>query len=299
METSLPRLRQFAISTRTFRWIALGTAVLLLGIVASGALVRLTASGLGCPKWPGCEGALQVPAKGHHRLIEFSNRMLSGATIVATLLTWLASLRAPGMPRWLRRTALAGFLGTLAQAPLGAIVVYFDLNPWLVLSHFALALAVLALGVITAIGAWDVRVEALPLHIRQLGLGVAAACGVLVATGMLATAAGRFPGSFSGKSIERVGNFYDAIYVHVRATAVFGILFAVLFTWLVVRRSRHVIGGLVVLAVLGVQMAVGEIQYRVDMVWWLVLIHVSLAATLWAATVAFVTVLWRPSRISR
>jgi heme A synthase len=54
-----------------------------------------------------------------------------------------------------------------------------------------------------------------------------------------------------------------------------------------------------VLAVLGAQMAVGEIQYRVDMLWWIVLVHVTLAASLWAATVAFVATLWRPEDGSR
>ena len=81
------------------------------------------------------------------------------------------------------------------------------------------------------------------------------------------------------------------------AIAVFGILFTLLFVWLVRLRSRHVWGALVVLGVLAVQMTVGEIQYRVTMPWWLVLIHVTLAATLWAATVAFVAALWRPSNI--
>jgi cytochrome c oxidase assembly protein subunit 15 len=297
MDTSLPRLRAIAVPARVFRWIALTSAVMLLLIVASGATVRLTSSGLGCPEWPGCQGALQLPAKGHHHLIEFSNRIISAVTIIATLLTWLASLRVATMPLWARRTALATFLGTIAQAPLGAIIVYYDLNPWLVLSHFLLSLTILALGVIVALEAWNAHGDTFPRSLRWLGLGVGASCAALVATGTLATAAGRFPGSFGSKPIERVGNFYDAIYVHVRATAIFGILFAALLVWLAARRSRHLWTGLAVLAVLAIQMTVGELQYRVDMVWWLVLIHVSLAATLWAVTVAFVTMLWRPSRI--
>ena len=220
-------------------------------------------------------------------------------TIVATLLTWLASLYAGTAARWVRRLALATFLGTLAQAPLGAIVVYFDLNPWLVLSHFLISLVILALGVILALEAWDVRLDPLPLPVRQLGLGVGFSCAVLVSTGTLVTAAGRYPGSFGDTPIQRVGSFYDAIWLHVRATAMFGILLAALVVWLARRPSRHLIGAGLVLAVLGAQMAVGEIQYRITMPWWLVLIHVSLSATLWAATTAFVAVLWRPSRIPR
>ena len=69
--------------------------------------------------------------------------------------------------------------------------------------------------------------------------------------------------------------------------------------WLAYRRSRAVLLALPVLAVLATQMAVGEIQYRIDMLWWIVLIHVTLAALLWAATVVFVAMVWRPRDRSR
>jgi len=294
MATSLPRLRAFAISAGAFRRLALANALMLLVIVSSGATVRLTASGLGCPKWPGCEGATKLPARDHYQQIEFSNRIISGVAILLTLATWLAARWTPTLPRWTRRVALATFVGALAQAPLGAITVHFDLNPRLVLSHFLLSVALLMLGVLVAIEAWDVRGESLPLRLRQLGLLVGVACAALVVTGTFATAAGRFPGSFDDKPIERLGSFYPAMWLHVRATAVFGISLALLIVWLARRRSRDLRFVLPVLAVLVVQMALGEFQYRVDMLWWIVLVHVTLAMTLWAATVAFVAVLWRP-----
>jgi heme a synthase len=297
METSLPRLRGIVVSARTFRWIASASALMLLLIVASGATVRLTSSGLGCPHWPGCQGATQLPEKGYHSYIEFSNRIVAAVTILATLVTWLASLAVPHARRWLRRLALVTFVGTLAQAPLGAIVVYYHLNPWLVLSHFLVSLSILACGVVLAVAAWDVRLGPLPRRVPQMGLLVGAAAAVLIGTGTLATAAGRYPGSFGGKPVERVGSFYHAIWLHVRATAVFGILFLFLLVWLARLGSQHVYAALVVLGVLLVQMAVGEIQYRITMPWWLVLIHVTLAATLWASVTAFVTLLWRPSTI--
>jgi heme A synthase len=43
-------------------------------------------------------------------------------------------------------------------------------------------------------------------------------------------------------------------------------------------------------------MVVGEVQYRTKLPWWLVLVHVTNAAVLWAAMTAFVTMLWRPAR---
>jgi cytochrome c oxidase assembly protein subunit 15 len=297
METSLPRLRGIVVSAQAFRRLAFASALMLLLIVASGATVRLTASGLGCPHWPGCEGATQLPEHGHHSFIEFGNRIVAAVTIFATLATWLAALVTPTLARWARWVAAATFVGTLGQAPLGAIIVYYHLNPWLVLSHFLVSLTILALGVIVALEAWSVRGERLPLRLRQLGLIVGAAGGALVVSGTLATAAGRFPGSFGGVPVQRAGSFYPAMWLHVRAVAVFGLSFLVLLLWLGQRRSRFLPLATIVLVVLGAQMAVGEIQYRVEMVWWLVLIHVSLAATLWAAITALVASLWRPSRI--
>jgi cytochrome c oxidase assembly protein subunit 15 len=299
MATSLPRVRAFAISAGAFRRIALANALMLLVIVSSGATVRLTASGLGCPKWPGCEGATKLPARDHYQQIEFSNRVISGITILLTLVTWLAARWTPTVPTWTRRLALATFLGALAQAPLGAITVYFDLHPLLVLSHFLLSVALLAMGVLVAIEAWHVRGDPLPRRLRQLALLVGISCAVLVVTGTFATAAGAFPGSFDDKPIQRLGDFYNSMYVHVRATAVFGISLLVLAVWLARRRSRDLRWGIPIFAVLAAQMAVGEIQYRIDMLWWIVLIHVSLAMALWAATVAFVAVLWRPRGESR
>jgi heme A synthase len=48
------------------------------------------------------------------------------------------------------------------------------------------------------------------------------------------------------------------------------------------------------LGLLVVQMAVGEIQWRSELPWGVVLVHVALAGAIWAWTVGFVTVLWRP-----
>jgi cytochrome c oxidase assembly protein subunit 15 len=294
METSLPRLRGMALSARTFRRIALANAAWLLVIVATGATVRLTGSGLGCEHWPGCTAGNPFPTKGYHSFVEFSNRIVAGFAVIVTLGTLLASLLAR-VPRWTRWAAGGAFVLTLAEAPLGAITVKYHLNPWLVLTHFLLSLVVLGLGVLVALEAWGVRGDEVPAPLKQLGLLVAAACVALVVTGTLATAAGPHSGSVA---VPRIGSFKPAVWLHVRATAVFGISFALLLGWLLLRRSRRLVRwALPVLAVLAVQMAVGEIQYRTKLPWWLVLVHVTLAASLWAATAAFAAVFWRPSRM--
>src|SRR6266511_3571230 len=178
--TPAARARGFELSPTTFRRLALGSAGWLWLIVVSGATVRLTASGLGCEHWPGCTAGNPFPSKSYHSFIEFGNRIVSALTILATLVGWAGARLTPGVPRWTRRLALGTFLGTLAQAPLGAITVYADLNPWLVMSHFLLALTVLAAGVVVAVEAVSFeRGRAhtrLPQTIRRRAF-VAPACG--------------------------------------------------------------------------------------------------------------------------
>ena len=264
---------------------------MLVVIVATGATVRLTGSGLGCEHWPGCEPHHFEP-KSFHSYIEFGNRVVAFFTILVTLATaiaaWLSSAARP-----LRWVAAAIFVGTLAQAPLGAITIHFHLNPWLVLSHFLLSIIVLTFGVALAVEVSPRPSVRIPGWARRLSVLVWVAGGVLIVSGTLATASGPHPGS---TVVRRLWSFQPAVYWHVRATAVFGISFAVLLAWLYRRRSRHLRTALLVLGLLAAQMAVGEVQYRTQLPWWLVLVHVTLATTVWAALTAFVVRLWRPFR---
>jgi cytochrome c oxidase assembly protein subunit 15 len=293
---SLPRLRALTLSARTFRRIALANVLWLFVIVASGASVRLTDSGLGCLDWPGCTAGAFVPKNGFHSFVEFSNRIVSGVAVFLTLGTWIAALLTRPNASWVRWVTGIAFLGTAAEAPLGKITVDHNLNPWLVGTHFLLAIAVLALGVVVLLEAIGARGDVVPVWVRRVGLLIGAACAVLVVTGTFATAAGPHSGSVA---VPRVWSFEPAVWLHVRATAVFGIAFALLLAWLVLRRPHQLRPALIVIAVLAVQMAVGEVQYRTKLPWWLVLTHVTLAAALWAATVAFVALLWRPRQTTR
>ena len=189
------------------------------------------------------------------------------------------------------------FAGTLAQAPLGAITVYYNLNPYLVISHLLLSLLVLAVGVLVLLEATRTgrgAAPALPAIARRGGAVLLAAVSALVVTGTLATAAGPHPGS---ESVRRIGTFQPSIDVHVRATAAFGIVFLVLAVWAWRERARYPwlvrgCAGLIVL--LGIQMAIGETQYREGLPWGLVLVHVTVAACVFAWTVGLVARLWRP-----
>jgi cytochrome c oxidase assembly protein subunit 15 len=302
--TRAVRARARELSPTAFRRLAFATAVSLYLIVISGSLVRLTSSGLGCESWPGCEAGSFFPADSHHAFVEFGNRVFSLFPIVLSLALWIAAWRTATLPRWVRWVAALTFLGTIGQAPLGMITIYSDLHPLLVLSHFVLALLVLAGAIVVAVEAlghergW--ASASLPGWTRPASLVLALACGVLVATGTLATAAGPHSG---GADIRRLGNLVDSVYVHVRATAVFGVLFAALLV-LLWRRRAAVPGvaaiGATLLGTLLVQMAVGEIQWRSALPWGVVLVHVALAAAIWALTVLLTAVLWRtPAPLAR
>jgi cytochrome c oxidase assembly protein subunit 15 len=283
----LARLRGLSLSPAGIRRLAIANAFALVLIVATGATVRLTGSGLGCEHWPGCEPHHFEP-RSYHSYVEFGNRVVAFLTILTTLATWLFA-------RGHRRLAGVIFAGTLAQAPLGALTVHYHLNPWWVLSHFLLSVVVLTLAVVLVGRTRPRGPNTLAPWVPWAGLVVGGAACVLIFSGVLATASGPHPGS---TVVRRLWSFEPAVYWHVRATAVFGISFALVLLYLLRERAPQVRGALVLLGLLAVQMTIGEVQYRTHLPWWLVLVHVTVAATVWAAATAFVFSLWRPRRMA-
>ena len=280
------------LSETAFRRLAWWTSGWLILIIATGATVRLTGSGLGCHHWPGCTPKAFLPEQGFHSDVEFGNRVVAAFTVFATLVLAVASVVA----RQARALSWIVFVGTLAQAPLGAITIHYGLNPYLVISHLLLSLLVLGLCVVIAARGHGF---ALPVRARQLATLLLAAVVFLVVTGTLATASGKFPGSNSGTPVRRIGVFQPAVALHVKAVAIFGASFLLLAFWAWRSRVRWLLaagGGL--LAILAGQMVVGEFQYREygTIPWWVVLIHVALAASLFAWTVGLVARVWRPAR---
>jgi heme A synthase len=140
---------------------------------------------------------------------------------------------------------------------------------------------------------------ALPALVRAGGAVLLVTTAVLVFSGTLATAAGRYPGSSGDERVHRLGSFQPSVAFHVRAVAAFGIVFLVLAAWAWRNRERYpwlVRACAVLLATLAAQMAIGELQYRTysDVPWAVVLAHVTVAAALFGWTVGLVARLWRP-----
>jgi cytochrome c oxidase assembly protein subunit 15 len=282
------RLRLTPTQYRRVTYVALAALAL---IVLTGAAVRLTDSGLGCPDWPRCYGKV-LPPLSTHAVIEYSNRAASGLVgLVAIAAFALAFLRRP-FRRDLVWLSLTLPVGVLAQAVLGGFTVREHLAPGFVMGHFALSMIVLVGAVVLA---WRATYEpgARPRSGDRLTVWSIRALlplgAITIFAGTAATAAGPHSGGVSGQHVHRLhfkGTDTLTWLVHRHATiaALFGV--AVIAVWLLARR-RGVDRTVEPLTVLGVLMAaqglVGSIQYELrlpsDIVW----VHVGLATTTWLA----------------
>ena len=289
----MSRARLPAVSPTTFRRLAVLTLVSLFLIVASGATVRLTGSGLGCENWPRC-GETVLPAKDFNAYVEFGNRVVGFLVGLAALAAAFAAWRAR-VPRRLLAATFALPLLVLAQGVLGGITVLTELHPLVVMGHFLLSLVALAVATFVVLAASALgrpRVPAaVPRRVSLLALALVPVTLVVVVSGAFVTAAGPHSG---GEGIARVGNLEDAVYVHVRATAVFGVAFVALLAAVLRRRARAPVAGAlapVVFVLVLLQMVVGEVQWRSQLPWWLVLVHVMLATGVWIGIVSLAALL--------
>src|SRR4051794_38569083 len=128
---------------REYRYVAYAALAVCTLIVFTGAAVRLTGSGLGCPEWPRCEGTRLTPELHTHGVIEFSNRVMTSVVLIPCLLAaWGAARRWP-FRRDLLVIALTLPLGVLGQAVMGGLTVIYGLAPGWVIGHFLLSMALL------------------------------------------------------------------------------------------------------------------------------------------------------------
>ena len=151
MSGRLERLRErtngYTVTPEQYLRVAWVALVALTLIVLTGAAVRLTGSGLGCPTWPKCYGNVYPPLKTH-ALIEFSNRLITAPVSIAAGLAWLGALRRRPYRRDLVWLGALLPLGVVAQAVLGGFTVQGELDYGWVMGHFALSMLILVAAVV-------------------------------------------------------------------------------------------------------------------------------------------------------
>jgi cytochrome c oxidase assembly protein subunit 15 len=282
-------LKRPCVTGPVFRWFAFATFLSMIVIVLSGAAVRLTGSGLGCPDWPTCFQHRLTGSWSIHPLIEYANRVVTILLVCVTALTLIAALLREVRRRDL--VVLSGLLvlGVVADAVLGAFVVYSKLNPWLVALHMLLSLSMVVVGAILYhrskyVYGPGTRSDVRDPHFRFIARLLWIPFVVLLATGTITTGSGPHAGSFQGQLVAKRLPYAlsSAAWVHSLAAVLFiglvtGLVFAI---WKSNAPSALQLGvrRLVIIAL--VQATIGATQYLTHLPAWLVELHVAGAVSL-------------------
>ncbi|GGK84646.1 cytochrome b561 [Sphaerisporangium melleum] len=275
---------------------AVAAVIVNVGITVTGAAVRLTGSGLGCPTWPRCTPGSFVPAAhdAHSPMnmaIEFGNRLLTFLVLAVAIACVVAVTRVSPRRSSLVRLAWIQPAGVAGQALWGGVVVHSVLNPVTVSVHFLLSIGMTAaaFALYARSGEGDAPPRRL-VHrdIRTLGFVLIAAVAVLLVAGVVVTGTGPHSGDDAASrfafDIESVARLHaDVVWV------VLGLTFALLFALHVTDspgRARR--AALVLLGVELAQGVIGYVQYFLAVPALLVALHVLGAALVWIATLRVV-----------
>jgi cytochrome c oxidase assembly protein subunit 15 len=289
---------RLAIGPRTYFLISAVALGALTLIVFTGAAVRVTGSGLGCPSWPNCyDNGRLVAETNSHALIEFGNRTLTSFVgLAAATAGFMAFFRRP----FRRDLAILGVLlplGVVAQAVLGGLTVVYGLAPGWVMGHYGVSMLILvAAGAL----AWRARPAYGPDEEPTADRTTARAVWAMFALGAMtillgtaATAAGPHAGgSGTGDVVNRL-SFRGAdtlswlINRHGWFATALGLL-AVGTWWLARRRNadRELRVRLTRICLLmALQGGIGIVQYRLKLPAEIVWVHVATATLLWVGIV--------------
>ncbi|WP_067179240.1 COX15/CtaA family protein [Microtetraspora niveoalba] len=289
-------------TTASMRGWAVASIVVNAGITVTGAGVRVSKSGLGCPTWPKCTPDSFVPAQhaAHSPLnmaIEFGNRLLTFLVLAVGVACVLAAVRLVREDpegrgrRVLVRLAWLQPIGVVAQGLWGGLVVRTMLHPVTVSVHFLLSVAMTAAAYALFARAGEGDGPARPVvhrHIRTLGLVLLGAVAVLLVAGVVVTGTGPHSGdeaaSRFGFDIETVARLHaDVVWIVVGLT--FALVFALHLTDAPTRVRRAAI------ALFGIELAqgvIGYVQYFLAIPAVLVLLHVLGSTLVWIGTLRVV-----------
>jgi cytochrome c oxidase assembly protein subunit 15 len=298
---------RFTIAPERYALVARVALVMLTLIVLTGAAVRVTGSGLGCPTWPKCTDDSLYTQLNIHGLIEFGNRMLTFFVGLAAVGAFAAAFRRRPFRRDLVLLAALLPLGVVAQAVLGGFTVLYDLAPGFVMSHYILSMLILVACVALDWRAHHEPAEREPrvASDRLLAFGAWALVpvgAITIFAGTAASAAGPHAGGAGTGDVVKRLTFRGAdtlryvVEQHARLATLLGVLAVAL--WVLARRrgataeQRRPLTALCVL--LALQGVVGGLQYALELPAEIVWVHVVLAATTWLAILWTVAAVGRP-----
>ena len=287
-------------SPRGVRAVYLANLVAQAGIVVTGAIVRITESGLGCPTWPECVDGSIAPTSAQseswHKYIEFGNRLLTFVLVILAIAALVAAFvdrrrrRRAGLPARpvLFLLAAVPIVGTFAQAVLGGITVLTGLHPSTVAAHFLLSMALIAGVTALVVRSGDPGDRPVtwlaPTPVRVLAWLLVATSAVVVFLGVLVTGSGPHSGD---DSAERLGLDPRTIaWLHADVVLLFlGLIVGLLVVLSVLKGPKLALTrGWILLAVALSQGAIGYVQYFTGLPELLVGLHVLGACLVWIAT---------------
>ncbi|MGH3297811.1 MAG: COX15/CtaA family protein [Trebonia sp.] len=287
-------------SQDSVRGFALASVIANAVLVCTGAAVRLSSSGLGCPDWPQCTETSVVAAHSAgqtalNTAIEFGNRLLTFPLAAIAALTFIACLcYKPGGQRRRDLVRLSAVLpsGVIAQAVTGGLVVLTRLNPVMVAAHFLLSSAILAAAVVLHARAGQGPGPARLLvraDLRVLAGLLVAATALMLAAGTVVTGTGPLAGTIIDSRGRRatVPRFHFALQDVTQLHADIGWFIGALAVALAIglhfggAPARAVRTSHIVLAGLGAQGTIGYTQYFSHLPAGLVWLHVATSVALW------------------
>jgi cytochrome c oxidase assembly protein subunit 15 len=258
-------------------------------IVFTGALVRITGSGLGCSTWPECTPGSYTPTPDQpeaplHAWIEFGNRLLTFVLLINALALMFTILKSG--KRELRKLGALQILGILAQGVLGGITVLTALNPATVAAHFLLSIILIA-GALSlrqrAHGKSPIEITLIPLVTKLIWLHLLLTSLVLIA-GTIVTGSG----PHAGDSAAERFNLDSRTVAWIHADLVIALLGVSIALLIAIRlglagQARQVLSGRIqiFLIVALAQGGIGYIQYFTKLPEALVAAHIIGSIAVW------------------
>ena len=256
------------------------------GIVLTGAAVRITGSGLGCPTWPECTYGSYVPVAGQaegafHAWIEFGNRLLTFLLLFAAVAVVVYAIKKSR--RDLLWRALLQVLGIFGQGIIGGITVLTDLNPLAVASHFILSIFLIA-GAISIVARGRsplISIRPIETKVKILAHVQVLLTLIVIVIGTLVTGSGPHAGDLDAPRLKL--DERAITWLHADAViALLGVSLALLVLSEISPETKRRVK--IFFAVTLAQGLVGYAQYVLGLPELLVIVHVLGSTLVWIAS---------------